>query len=105
MEGHKIILKDTSSGLSTFENAILVTSLDLNIWICLIFRIVLIRLSVKNPGPVNFMIAVDETAKMLALLPQTAIVLHGIQGKHLGTRFGPYCKYMFYCATVGTTAR
>ena len=105
MEDHKIYKNRTSPGLSAVDNVILVTSLDLNIWICLMFRIVLIRLSVKNPGPVNFMIAVDETAKMFALIPQTAIVLHGIQGKRLGTTFGPYCKYMFYGATVGTTAR
>ena len=31
---------------------------------------VLMRLLVKNPGSVNFMIAVDKTAKMLALIPQ-----------------------------------
>ena len=93
---------ETPSVLNTIT---LIVVLSINFFICLIFRMGMIKLSLKNLSPVNKIIILDETIKMAALPMQSIIIYHFAQGEFVGEVYGSYCKLFFHGSTVAVTAR
>ena len=92
------------SQASIVRNSALVISLVLNIWICLMFRTALFSISLMNFSPVNMMIILDESVKMIMLFGQSFLVYHLIEGrgtKMSETVFGPRCWILFLASHVG----
>ena len=94
---------ETPSVLNTIA---LIVILSINFFICLIFRMGMIKLSLKNLSPVNKIIILDETIKMAALPMQSIIIYHFAQGEFVGEVYGSYyCKLFFHGSIVAVTAR
>ena len=93
---------ETPSALKTIT---LIVVLSANFLICLMFRVVMIKLSLKNLSPVNKIIILDETIKMAVLPIQSVIIYHFAQGEFVGEVYGSYCKLFFHGSTVAVTAR
>ena len=84
---------ETPSVLNTIT---LIVVLSINFFICLIFRMGMIKLSLNNLSPVNKIIILDETIKMAALPIQSIIIYHFAQGEFVGEVYGSYyCKLFF----------
>ena len=94
---------ETPSVLNTIT---LIVVLSINFFICLVFRMGMIKLSLKNLSPVNKIIILDETIKMAALPMQSIIIYHFAQGEFVGEVYGSYyCKLFFHGSVVAVTAR
>ena len=86
------------------RNEALVLSLVLNILICLMFRTALFLVSWMNLSPVNVMIILDESIKMIMLFAQSFLVYHIIEGggtKLSETVFGSSCWILFLASHTG----
>ena len=93
-----------NSQTTIVRNAALGFSLVLNIWICLMFRTALFSVSWMNLSPVNVMIMVDESIKMITLFGQSFLVYHTIEGgetKLSDTVFGSSCWILFLASHTG----
>ena len=93
-----------NSQISIFRNAALVTCLVINIWGCLLFRRALFSVSLANWSPVNLMIMLDESIKMIMLFGQSFLVYHYIQGggrKLSETIFGTKCGIVIFTSHIG----
>ena len=90
---------------STLNTVTLIIVLSTNFFVCLMFRVAMIKLSLKNLSPVNKIIILDETIKMAALPIQSAMVYHFAKGEFMGEVYGSYCKLFLHCSTVAVTAR
>ena len=89
---------------SIVRNAALVVSLVLNIWICLMFKTALFSVSLMNLSPVNLMIILDESIKMIMLFGQSFLAYHNIEGggtKLSETILGSNCWILFLASHVG----
>ena len=93
-----------NSQTTIVRNAALGFSLVLNIWICLMFRTALFSVSWMNLSPVNVMIMVDESIKMITLFGQSFLVYHSIEGggtKLSETVLGSSCWIVFLATHIG----
>ena len=94
---------ETPSVLNTIT---LINILSINFFICLIFRMGMIKLSLKNLSTVNKIIILDETIKIAALPIQSIIIYHSAQGEFVGEVYGSYnCKLFFHGSMVAVIAR
>ena len=93
-----------NSQMSIVRNAALVTCLVINIWGCLLLRRALFSVSLANWSPVNLMIMLDESIKMIMLFGQSFLVYHYIEGggrKLSETIFGSSCGILIFASHVG----
>lgn len=83
----------------------LIFSLVLNLYFCLIYKTCVFWTAFTfgplHKNPVNALIVIDETIKMIALFGQSLIVYASITGYTLPQLYGDFCQFLMFSSASG----